>query len=100
MTQGYASDADGDETVMETPEVTVSIDPQAVDPETAFVLLQESKEHMDPWVVGKLVQDNEAVDEMPDIEFHLSADAGIAALASVGVVTLGDQSVEDEAEVE
>jgi len=92
MSEGYISDADNDETVMETPEATVSIDLTQLQPEQALGLIQQSDTNQqEPWVLGALMQGDDVTDSCNDAEFHLSFGAALNALASVGAVEQPEQ---------
>lgn len=100
MTQGYVSDAEGDDRVMNTPTVTVTIDPSGMPPEQVLALIQEADPYAQKeWVLGALERgDAEAISDVAPIEFHFPLDVALTALASVGAVDLPQDPSDVEVE--
>lgn len=97
MTQGYVSDADGDDTVMEEPHVTVSIDLTQLPPEQAFAIAQEAGfDQQYDYTIGQLAHGDNDADDLQPAEFHLPIGVGLTALAQVGVLDLPDDPSELE----
>jgi hypothetical protein len=100
MTEGYASDVEGDDTVMDSPHVTVSIDMSQLPPEQAMALAQEAGlDQFDPEAVGRLMVGEDATDLLGDATFHLPLGPGLTALSELGAVDLPQEPPEapDEA---
>lgn len=98
MGEGYISDA-SDETVMDEPQVTVSIDLTDLPPEQALSIAQEAGLQQESWVIGELAK-GEKPDgfDMADAEFHLTLGEGLTALASVGAVDIEQEPPADTTE--
>lgn len=102
MAHGYVSDADDDDTVMDSPHVTVSIDATNLSPQQAAALIDEKGVmDVDPYVYGELVDgNNDYLDNVGTIDFHFPLGVGFQLLASVGAIEQptdgGDTDVESE----
>lgn len=95
MSQGYASDVDGDDTVMDSPHITVSIDMSQLPPEQAMALAQEAGlDQFDPEAVGRLMVEGDT-DYIGDATFHLPLGPGLTALSELGVVELPQEPPEE-----
>jgi hypothetical protein len=89
MTQGYVSDADGDDTVMDSPHVTVSIDLTQLPPAQALAIAQAAGfDQQYDYSIGQLAQGDADPDDLQDAEFHLPIGVGLTALAHVGAIEL------------
>lgn len=97
MVQGYVSDVPGDDTVMETPTVTVTIDVSSLPVEQALAIINETDpSEQEQWVLGALMQGNDDVmDELRDVEFHLPLGPALTALDHIGVVDLPEEPPTD-----
>lgn len=89
MTQGYVSDADGDDTVMDEPHVTVSIDLTKLPPAQALAVAQAAGfDQQYDYSIGQLAQGDADPDDIQDAEFHLPIGLGLTALSAVGAIEL------------
>lgn len=99
MVNGYVSDVDGSDAVMESPTATVSIDPSEVPPGQALALIREANpsDH-NPYDLGELLQGEDSTQELNDIEFHLTLQQVLVALDHIDVVDLPEEppSVEEQ----
>ncbi|WP_226041228.1 hypothetical protein [Natrinema sp. DC36] len=79
-----------DDTVMSSPDATVSIDVSDLPPEQALAIAREGDiENQDPYVVGEVMCGNEsAVSELYDVEFHLPLGVALTVLSNAGVIDL------------
>lgn len=99
MTDGCVSDIDGDDSVMDSPDVTVSIDLSTLPPEQALQIAQQAGfEQFDPEIVGFLVQGKEI--HRGSAEFHLPLGPGLTALSELDVIDIPEEPPEDVNEVE
>jgi hypothetical protein len=89
MTRGYVSDVDGDDTVMELPDCTISFDANRLSREQA-VTLGELGTVTEPWALHD-AKENKSFDhtQMGDITFHLTLEQAVMALMSVGIMDNG-----------
>jgi len=100
MSEGYASDIDGDDTVMKEPQVTVSVDLSNLSPEQAMALAQETGlDQFDPRPLGLVMKGEDATDLMGDAEFHLPLGPALTALDELDVVDLPQQPPENVEEM-
>jgi len=99
--EGYVSDVPGDDTVMDEPTVTVSIDVSNLPREQALAIVQQADpSQQEPWVLGALMQgDDDVMDDLRDVEFHLPLGPALTALSEIGVVDLPEEppNVEQQA---
>jgi hypothetical protein len=88
MTQGYASDINGDDTVMDEPQATISIDLSQLPPAAALSIAQAAGlDHQNPCAVGQWVKGEEAdPNYVEDAEFHVPIEAAITALEELDIV--------------
>jgi hypothetical protein len=86
MTQGYVSDVDGDDTVMELPDCTISFDANRLSREQA-ITLGELGTVSEPWALHEAKQ-SKSFDhtQMGNITFHLTLEQAVMALMSVGIM--------------
>jgi len=86
MTRGYVSDVDGDDTVMELPDCTISFDANRLSREQA-VTLGELGTVTEPWALHD-AKENKSFDhtQMGDITFHLTLEQAVMALMRLGVM--------------
>lgn len=90
MTHGYASDADGDETIMQDPQATFSVDLSQLPPEQALMLAREAGiEQYDPFEVGVAMQGEK--NHLKTAEFHFSLGTALTMLDEVGAINLPEQ---------
>lgn len=101
MAKGTVSDIDGDDTVMDGPDATVSIDLSKLPPQQALAIARKAGiEAQDPYVVGKLMQGevNETdMDHLESAEFHLPLGPALTVLSQLGVIELPEQPPEEAA---
>lgn len=89
MTEGYASDVRGDDTVMDSPHVTVTIDLSQVPAQQALAIANEAGlDQQDAWIVGEMVKNDNVPCEVNDAEFHLPLGVGLTVLSEANVVDL------------
>jgi len=94
MAEGYASDINGDDTVMDTPEATISIDLSQLQPAAALSLAQAAGlDQQRDETVGCLVKGNEP-EHIEDARFHIPIEAAITALDELDVMTAPPVEVE------
>jgi len=86
MTQGYVSDVDGDDTVMQQPDCTITLDSNRLSREQA-ITLGELGTVSEPWALHEAKQ-GKSFDhtQMGDITFHLTLEQAVMALMSVGIM--------------
>ena len=99
MTEGYVSDIIGDDTVMDEPEATLSIDISQLEPAQALQIARAAGlDQQDDLTVGQLVQGKEIDDDyIQDAEFHIPIEAAVTALEELQII--GSNTAEVEAEV-
>lgn len=88
MTQGFASDINGDDTVMAEPEATISIDISQLPPRQALSIARAAGlDQQEEYVVGMMMQ-NEKPDEnyINDAEFHIPIEAALTALDELDII--------------
>jgi hypothetical protein len=90
MAQGYVSDRDGDDTVMDDPDVTVSFRLDKLPPAQAFMLAQSGACDLTDEQLGKLARGEDANITHQYVEFHLPLQAGLVALTNLDVLNLED----------
>jgi hypothetical protein len=90
MAQGYVSDRDGDDTVMDEPDVTVSFRLANLPPQQAFMLAQYGECDMTDEQLGQLARGEDADLAHQYAEFHLPLQAGLVALTNLDVLDLDD----------
>lgn len=99
MTEGTVSDIDGDDTVMDGADVTVSIDLSKLSPEQALAIAREAGlEDQDPYVIGRIMSGEvteEDMEYLADAEFHLPLGPGLTLLAQMGVIDLPEEPPEE-----
>lgn len=104
MTEGTISDIDGDDTVMDGADVTVSIDLSKLPQEQALALAREAGlEDQDEYIIGRLVKgeaDEQDMNHLNDAEFHLPLGPGLTLLAQMGVIELPEQPPTSPEDVE
>ena len=95
MTKGYASDVNGDETVMDSPDCIVTFDVDRLSREQA-ITLGRAGEVQEPWALQS-AQESKSFDhtEIGTIEFHIPFEKAVMMLMGVGVIEDGPT---DEAE--
>lgn len=98
MTQGFASDINGDDTVMDDPQATISIDLTQLPPAAALSIAQAAGlDQQDEFTVGALVKGKMPEKGVSDAEFHIPIEAAITALEELDIVesapTEADQNV-------
>jgi len=99
MTEGFASDITGDDTVMDDPEATISIDLTQLPPAVALSIAQAAGlDQQNECVIGQWVRGEEPDPSyVEDAEFHIPVAAAITALEELNVVenapTEADQNV-------
>jgi hypothetical protein len=98
MAEGYASDIDGDDTVMDSPHVTVSIDLSTLPPQQALAIAHEDIDQFEPYNIGSLMQGEDVTDAMSDAQFHLPLGHALSALDELDVIDLPEQPPEQGAE--
>lgn len=97
MTKGFVSDVDGDDTVMQSPVVTIAIDPEQLRPEQALALIQQAdRGQQDSYYLGKLAKGEDVTDELEPIQFHVPLDAGLDALNGIGVLQSPEPAEEEQ----
>lgn len=104
MTYGYVSDIEGDETVMDTPEVTVLVNIGQLPPAQALAIAREAaSDDLTDSQRGKLMKGEEIHDEHVEAVFHLPIGGALTALDAIDVVdlpeqppTVDDSGVDDE----
>lgn len=97
MSNGFVSDVDGDDTVMDEPHVTVSIDLKQLPPEQAFLIAKEAGlEQQEDYTVGQLAKGNDRIVDLQDAEFHLPIGVALTALDAVGVIDIPNDPNGDE----
>jgi hypothetical protein len=86
MTQGYVSDVDGDDTVMEHPDCTIDFNSSRLSREQA-ITLGELGTVSEPWALHEAKQ-SKSFDhtQMGNITFHLTLEQAVMALMSVGIM--------------
>lgn len=95
MAEGYVSDIDGDDAVMDSPEVTVSIDLSQLPPEQAATLAQTGDlSQQEPYEMGLAMQGNEDA-IMEDIEFHLPLGPALTMLSQFDVIDVPSEPPEE-----
>lgn len=96
MTRGYISDVDGDDTVMEHPDCTITFDSNRLSREQA-VTLGELGTVSEPWALHEAKQ-SKSFDhtEMGNITFHLTLEQAVMALMSVGI--MDNDVIDDDAD--
>jgi hypothetical protein len=97
MTEGFASDITGDDTVMDSPEATISIDISQLPPRQALAIAREAGlDQQEEYVVGALMQGNNVRNsDFNDAEFHIPVEAALTALEELGI-TESNQPAESE----
>lgn len=99
MTEGYASDIDGDDAVMEEPHVTVKVDLQQMPPEQALAIAQQAGfDQFDEYDLGLLMKGKESTDIRP-AEFHISYGPALTALSNIGVLDIDHEPPSDPSSV-
>jgi hypothetical protein len=88
MAQGYVSDRDGDDTVMDDPDVAVSFRLDNLPPQQAFMLAQRGECDLTDEQLGKLARGEQPDLEHQYVEFHLPLQAGLVALTNLDVLDL------------
>lgn len=88
MTEGFVSDITDDDTVMDEPDATLSIDITKLDPQQALTVAQAAGlDGQDDFVVGRLMQGKDVdSDCCKPAEFHLPMEAAITALIELSVI--------------
>jgi hypothetical protein len=94
MAQGYVSDRDGDDTVMDDPDVTVSFRLDNLPPAQAFTLAQRGACDLTDEQLGKLARGEDADIAHQYAEFHLPLQAGLVALTNLDVLDLSTESAD------
>jgi len=96
MTEGYVSDVNGDETVMDSPDCVVSIDTNRISREQAITLANEGEAEKE-WAVKKAIS-SKSFDhtKIGTIEFHIPLEKAVMMLVGAGVIDTTE--VDDEAE--
>ena len=95
MTYGFVSDAEDDDTVMQSPDVTVSIDLTELPSEQALAIIQAAGiEQQYDYTIGQLAKGEDDVDDLSQAKFHLPIGVGLTALASVGAIELPEDPEE------
>lgn len=86
MTRGYVSDVDGDDTVMQQPDCTITLDSNRLSREQA-VTLGELGTVSEPWALHE-AKESKSFDhtQMGNITFHLTLEQAVMALMSVGIM--------------
>lgn len=98
MTEGFASDIINDDTVMESPEATLSIDLSQLDPQMALRVAKiAGLDDQEPWVIGEW-EKGETVNaaNVRDAEFHLPIEAALTALEELQIVPQHDMEDSNE----
>jgi hypothetical protein len=98
MAQGYVSDRDGDDTVMERPDVTVTFRLANLPPQQAFMLAQYGECDLTDEQLGKLSRGKQPELDHQYVEFHLPLQAGLVALTNLDVLDLGEGEEPDDDE--
>jgi hypothetical protein len=99
MTQGYASDIIGDDTVMDDPEATIRIDLTQLPLRQALAVARAAGlDQQEDYIVGAMVKGN--LDEtdyqyMNDAVFHIPVEAALTALEELNVVSQPTPEVEE-----
>lgn len=97
MTEGFVSDVDGDDTVMQRPVVTITIDPTQLRPEQALALIQQAdRSQQEAYELGLLAKGEDVTDDLDPIEFHVPLDAGLDALNGIDVLQSPDPDTEQQ----
>lgn len=89
MTEGYVTDVNGDDTVMDEPHATIEVDAQHLDRQQAITLAQEGEiDESQEYALGALVAGNDDVtpEHLGTITFHLHSRAALVALVGAGVL--------------
>ena len=95
MTHGYASDVNGDDTVMDNPHCTVSFDSAMLNREQA-VTLARMGDPSDQLAVNDAEADPSFDhSEIGDIQFHIPFETAVQMLQLVNVIQTDDAVVED-----
>lgn len=91
MAEGFVSDIDGDDTVMESPEVTISIDLEQLPPEQALAIAGEAGfDQQEAYILGQMLQgdDDYYENDVNDAVFHVPLGPALTILDQMGVVDL------------
>jgi hypothetical protein len=100
MTEGYVSDIDGDDTVMDTPTVTVSINIANLPPAQALAIEQEAGDSDLTDVQRGQLMDGERLDtDYGNVRFHLPLGPALTALASINAVDVTADAPDDPSDV-
>lgn len=101
MTEGYASDVNGDETVMDYPDATVRINLADLPPKQAFAIAREAGDtELSDEQRGRLVDDKRLEVDYCEATFHLPLGHTLTALSSVNALDLPEEPPSDEEVVE
>lgn len=89
MSHGYVSDINGDDTVMDSPEATLSIDISQLPPRQALAIAREAGlDQQEDYIVGQMMKGDVALEQdMNDAVFHLPFEAALTALDELDVLT-------------
>lgn len=90
MTQGYASDINGDNTVMDSPEATISIDLTQLPIRQALAIARAAGlDQQEDYIVGAMVKgdlDDSDRQYMEEAEFHIPFEAAVTALEELNII--------------
>ena len=97
MVQGYASDVNGDETVMDYPDATVRINLADLPPQQALAIAQETGQtDLSDEQRGRLADGKRLEDDYCDATFHLTLGQALSALAAIEAVSLPQEPPEEQ----
>lgn len=87
MTQGIASDINGDDTVMRDAEATICIDISQLQPSQALAIAREGGlDQLSDETLGALVKGEMPDGYVPQVEFHIPIEAALTALDELNVI--------------
>jgi len=97
MTHGYASDVNGDETVMDSPDVSVCVDISDLPPQQALAIAREAGSNdLSDEQRGRLMDGKRLDDDYCDAVFHLPLGHALTALASINALDLPEEPPGEE----